>query len=128
MNPLIADCCPVFMVFYRFFDALRAGLCEAGEYGQPLQRLRRSDYVHASDHVIDLNLDRFFKIRSPQSIAVDVFFKIRNPQANAPQFIIAYVIFPGEVALSAIGEFQIKEVANYEANGDADFPDFFGGG
>jgi hypothetical protein len=48
---------------------------------------------------------------------------IRNPQ-----FVIAYAIFPGEVALSAIGEFQIKEVANYETNGDADFPDCFGGG
>jgi hypothetical protein len=45
-----------------------------------------------------------------------------------PQFVIAYAIFPGEVALSAIGEFQIKEVVNYEANGDADFPDCFGGG
>jgi hypothetical protein len=30
---------------------------------------------------------------------------IRNPQSA-----IAYVIFPCEVALSAIGEFQIKEV------------------
>jgi hypothetical protein len=48
---------------------------------------------------------------------------IRNPQ-----FVIAYAIFPGEIALSAIGEFQIKEVANYETNGDADFPDCFGGG
>jgi hypothetical protein len=48
---------------------------------------------------------------------------IRNPQ-----FVIAYAIFPSEVALSAIGEFQIKEVANYETNGDADFPDCFGGG
>jgi hypothetical protein len=61
-------------------------------------------------------------------LAVDVFFKIRNPRANAPQFIIAYAIFPGEVALSAIGEFQIKEVANHEKNGDADFPDCFSGG
>jgi hypothetical protein len=48
---------------------------------------------------------------------------IRNPQSA-----ISCVIFPGEVALSAIGEFQIKEVANYETNGDADFPDCFGGG
>jgi hypothetical protein len=45
-----------------------------------------------------------------------------------PQSAIRYAIFPGEVALSAIGEFQIKEVANYEPNGDADFPDSFGGG
>jgi hypothetical protein len=45
-----------------------------------------------------------------------------------PQSAIAYAIFPAEVALSAIGEFQIKEVANYEENGDADFPDYFGGG
>jgi hypothetical protein len=45
-----------------------------------------------------------------------------------PQSAIAYAIFPGEVALSAIGEFLIKEVANYETNGDADFPDCFGGG
>jgi hypothetical protein len=48
---------------------------------------------------------------------------IRNPQSA-----IAYAIFPSEVALSAIGEFQIKEVANHEENGDADFPDHFGGG
>jgi hypothetical protein len=66
--------------------------------------------------------------RNPQSAIVDVFFKIRNPQSNAPQFVIAYAIFTGEVALSAIGEFQIKEVANHEKNGDADFPDYFGGG
>jgi hypothetical protein len=65
----------------------------------------------------------------PQSPAVDVFFKIRNPQPNAPQFVIAYAIFPGEVALSAIGEFQIKEVANHEENGaNADFPGYSGGG
>jgi hypothetical protein len=48
---------------------------------------------------------------------------IRNPQSA-----ISCAIFPGEVALSAIGEFQIKEVANHEKNGDADFPDYFGGG
>jgi hypothetical protein len=48
---------------------------------------------------------------------------IRNPQSATH-----YVIFPGEVALSAIGEFQIKEVANHEQNGDADFPDYFGRG
>jgi hypothetical protein len=45
-----------------------------------------------------------------------------------PQSAIAYVIFPGEVALSAIVEFQIKEVANHEKNGDAGFLDYFGGG
>jgi hypothetical protein len=32
--------------------------------------------------------------------------------ARDPQFVIAYAIFPGEVALSAIGEFLIKEVVN----------------
>ena len=64
-----------------------------------------------------------------KSAIADVFFKIRNPQPNAPQFVIAYAIFPGEVALSAIGEFQIKEVANYEENGaNADFPDYSDGG
>jgi hypothetical protein len=47
---------------------------------------------------------------------------IRNPQSA-----IRYAIFPGEVALSAIGELQIKEVANHEENGNADFPDDFGG-
>src|SRR5688572_12213758 len=47
--------------------------------------------------------------------------------ANWPQSATAYAIFPGEVALSAIGDFQIKEVANHEKNGDADFPDYFGG-
>jgi hypothetical protein len=48
----------------------------------------------------------------------------RNPQSA-----ISCVIFPGEVALSAIGEFQIKEVANYEKNGaNADSPDYFSGG
>jgi len=57
-----------------------------------------------------------------------MFFKIRNPQPNDPQSGISYAIFPGEVALSAIGEFQIKEVANHEKNGDADFPDYFRGG
>jgi hypothetical protein len=58
-----------------------------------------------------------------------MFFKIRNPQPNAPQSAISCAIFPGEVALSAIGEFQIKEVANYEENGaNADFPDYFSGG
>jgi hypothetical protein len=78
--------------------------------------------------VIDLYLDVFFKIRNPQSATADVFFKIRNPQPNAPQFVIAYAIFPGEVALSAIGEFQIKEVTEHDANCDADFPDYFGCG
>jgi hypothetical protein len=48
---------------------------------------------------------------------------IRNPQSA-----IHYVIFPGEVALSAIGEFQIKEVTEHDANCDADFPDYFGCG
>jgi hypothetical protein len=45
-----------------------------------------------------------------------------------PQSAFAYAIFPGEVALSAIGEFQIKEVTEHESNGDADFPDYSGGG
>jgi hypothetical protein len=45
-----------------------------------------------------------------------------------PQSAIAYVIFPGEVALSAIVEFQIKEVANHEKNVDACFSDYSGGG
>jgi hypothetical protein len=45
-----------------------------------------------------------------------------------PQSAIRCAIFPGEVALSAIGEFQIKEVANYEENSDADFHNYFGGG
>jgi hypothetical protein len=67
--------------------------------------------------------------QNPQPPIADVFFKIRNPQPNAPQFVIAYAIFPGEVALSAIGEFQIKEVANHEENGaNADFPDYSDGG
>jgi hypothetical protein len=67
--------------------------------------------------------------QNPQPSIADVFFKIRNPQPNAPQFVIAYAIFPGEVALSAIGEFQIKEVANHEENGaNADFPDYSDGG
>jgi hypothetical protein len=48
---------------------------------------------------------------------------IRNPQSA-----ISCAIFLGEVALSAIGEFQIKEVANHEKNGDADFPDYSDGG
>jgi hypothetical protein len=54
----------------------------------------------------------FFKIRNLQSA-------IRNPLCYIPR---------REVALSPIGEFQIKEVVNYEENGDADFPDHFGGG
>jgi len=45
-----------------------------------------------------------------------------------PQSAIAYVILPGKIALSAIGEFPIKEVTKHEANGDADFPDYFCGG
>jgi hypothetical protein len=57
------------------------------------------------------------------------FFKsATRPPAIWPQSAIACAIFPGEVALSAIGEFQIKEVANHEKNDDADFPDYFGGG
>jgi hypothetical protein len=46
---------------------------------------------------------------------------------QGPQSAIRYVIFPGEVALSAIVEFQIKEVANHEKNVDACFLDYFGG-
>jgi hypothetical protein len=67
--------------------------------------------------------------QNPQPLIADVIFKIRNPKPNAPQFVIAYAIFHGEVALSAIGEFQIKEVANHEENGaNADFPDYSDGG
>ena len=50
----------------------------------------------------------------------------QNPQ-SAIRNLLCYIP-RREVALSAIGEFQIKEVANYEENGDADFPDYFGGG
>ncbi|HEY8460045.1 MAG TPA: hypothetical protein VIM99_06665 [Blastocatellia bacterium] len=51
-----------------------------------------------------------------------MFIEIRNRlPVIGPQSAIAYAIFPGEVALSAIGEFQIKEVANHEKNGDAGF-------
>jgi len=96
-------------------------VCKTREdYQSGLKRMRSKGsadliYVHSPNYVIDLISTCFSAIRNPQS-------------AIWPQSAIAYAIFPAEVALSAIGEFQIKEVANYEENGDADFPDYFGGG
>jgi hypothetical protein len=70
----------------------------------------------------------YLRRAAPNSVTGLISACFSKSAVRDPQFVIAYAIFPGEVALSAIGEFQIKEVANYEANGDADFPDYFGGG